>query len=97
MLSLTRLDVSTLAGTCLHSGQLRLPPAINFALATPELRAQAAALLKCKEQSAYRSGFEAFFNGIEALTNRSTEVTLAMYKRHIVHSLLPMAPYLQGY
>jgi len=69
---------------------------ISFASGPPELKAQTAALLKCAQQTAYRSGFESFFNGVDALTTQSMPVTLPAFKRHVVRTLLPMAPYLHG-
>ena len=48
------------------------------------------------DQASYRSGFDTFFNGMEALTSQRMPVTLSSFKRHVVRTLLPMAPYLHG-
>lgn len=80
-----------------QSGRLAHPVSVNFANATPELRVQSAALIKCNGQSAYTRGFESFFSLIEALSSSQAPVPLSTYKRELVRTLLPMAPYLSGF
>merc|ERR1719272_137651 len=77
-------------------GRLALPVTVRFGDASPELQAQAAALSRCASQPAYRSGFDAFFGAIARLLASSAPVPLAEYRREVVRTLLPMAPYLQG-
>lgn len=47
-------------------------------------------------QAAYRSGFDSFFVAVEQLSTASLPVSLAAFKRQVVRTLIPMAPYLQG-
>jgi len=70
--------------------------AVDLSQGGPEPRAQATALLKCAQQPAFRLGFEAFFNVVQALSSRPGAVPIAEFKREIVRTLLPMAPYLCG-
>ena len=77
-------------------GRLALPVTVRFGDASPELQAQAAALSRCASQPAYRSGFDSFFGAIARLLASSAPVPLAEYRREVVRTLLPMAPYLQG-
>ena len=59
-------------------------------------KAQSAALTRCATQPAYKSGFESFFGAMERMLRQNGPVPLAEYKREVVRTLLPMAPYLQG-
>ena len=77
-------------------GKLSSPVAVRFDEGSPELQAQAAALGRCAAQPAYRVGFEAFFGTVARLLATRAPVPLAEYRREVVRTLLPMAPYLQG-
>ena len=77
-------------------GDLTRPVRVRFGDATPELKAQAAALRRCATQPAYRQGFEAFFGAMARLLAPGGPVPLSEYRREVVRTLLPMAPYLQG-
>ena len=81
-------------------GALQPSPAIAIDLtggANDALRGQTAALLQQGSWARYKSGFEAFFGAIEGFAARRGQlVPLAEFKREVVRTLLPMAPYLAG-
>ena len=70
--------------------------AVEIASGTAELKAEATALLRCAQVAPFRAGFEDFFASVQGLANRSGPTTLAEWKREVVRTLLPMAPYLAG-
>ena len=78
-------------------GVLRTPVAVDLSSGGNELlKAQTAALLKAAQTSQFRSGFEGFFAAITAMASRQGPTPLAEFKREVVRTLLPMAPYLCG-
>uniref|UniRef100_A0A7S2CKC4 Uncharacterized protein n=1 Tax=Haptolina brevifila TaxID=156173 RepID=A0A7S2CKC4_9EUKA len=73
-------------------------PAVDFsrAVGNAELRTQAGTLMRCAQQPPYNAGYEEFFCALQTLCNHSGPTSLCVYKKEIVRTLLPMAPYLAG-
>ena len=52
-------------------------------------------MLRCNQNAAFKAGFEAFFASMQSFSTRhGLLVPLAEFKREVVRTLLPMAPYL---
>jgi len=64
--------------------------------ARAETRALGTALLRCAQQPAYRMGFEGFFSSMTMMLSRPAPTPLSEFKKEVVRTLLPMAPYLAG-
>lgn len=79
-----------------QQGRLSWPVAVRYVNSGPALQAQATALLKCRQQTEFASGFDGFFDCMEQILTSDTPMDLPHYKRMIVTTLFPMAPYLQG-
>jgi len=75
---------------------LSQPVRVHFSQASAELHAQSSALSRCASQPAYRVGFESFFGSVDRMMRSGAPVELGEYKREVVRTLLPMAPYLEG-
>ena len=77
-------------------GRLSRPPSVAFGASTPELRAQASALLKAPQRGAdgRAAPHQNFFSVMERMLSSHAPVPLAAYKYEVVRTLLPMAPYL---
>ena len=79
---------------------LQPSPAIAVDLtsgANEALKGQTATLLRCNQNAAFKAGFEAFFASMQSFSTRhGLLVPLAEFKREVVRTLLPMAPYLCG-
>ena len=79
-------------------GRLSRPPSVAFGASTPELRAQASALLKAPQRddggSRAAAPYASFFSTMERMLSSHAPVPLAAYKYEVVRTLLPMAPYL---
>lgn len=52
--------------------------------------------MRLAQQPPYRTGFESFFSAVQTMANRVGPTLLAEWKKEIVRTLLPMAPYLAG-
>jgi len=70
--------------------------AIDFSTGSADLRTQAGTLMRLAQQPPYRTGFEGFFSAVQTMANRVGPTLLAEWKKEIVRTLLPMAPYLAG-
>ena len=79
-------------------GRLSRPPAVAFGASTPELRAQASALLKAPQRDdgggRAAAPYASFFTTMERMLSSHAPVPLAAFKYEVVRTLLPMAPYL---
>ena len=62
---------------------------------TAELKAEATALLRCAQVAPFRAALRTPCERAGP-ANRSGPTTLAEWKREVVRTLLPMAPYLAG-
>ena len=89
------------------AGTLRAPPCVVMSC-TPgggKGASELDALLRAGQPSQYAlggsgayaaKGFEPFFGALQAMAARGDGVALAEFKREVVRTLLPMAPYLCG-
>jgi hypothetical protein len=79
-------------------GTLRSPPAVDLSStgANDALKSQTTALLKCLTMPNYAEGYGPFFTSMLEMSRQGGMLPLAVFKREVVATLLPMAPYLAG-